>query len=207
LNEEPMWLLWAKKLASIAQSGLTYSENRYDLERYHQVQNLSIEILSRYTEVDTKKIRDLFANENGYLTPKIDVRAAIFRDETLLLVREKIDGLWALPGGWADIDTSLRQTLEKESQEEAGADIRPRRIIAVLDRRNHNQPPFPYGVYKIFVECDYISGKFEDNIETDEIGWYTPENLPPLSTGRNTREQIEMCFTARQKKFHETIFD
>jgi ADP-ribose pyrophosphatase YjhB (NUDIX family) len=202
-----MWLVWAKKLHTIAQAGLTYCENDYDLDRYRQIQDLSVDILHRYTETDHGKIRDLFLNEKGYATPKIDVRAAIFRGTSILLIREKVDGLWSLPGGWADIDKSLRQNLKREAKEEAGVDIEPRRIIAVLDRRNHNDPPLPFGIYKIFVECDYITGEFQDNVETYESGWFTVDDLPPLSAGRNTTDQIEMCFSVRKKKIHEALFD
>lgn len=207
MTNEPIWLIWAKKLTSIAQAGLTYSEDRYDLERYQQIQNIGIDILQHYTEIDQTKIRDLFANETGYLTPKVDVRAAIFKDDEILLIREKVDGLWALPGGWADIDTSLKETVIKESKEEAGVEIMPKRVIAVLDRRKHNKPPLPYGVYKIFVECEYISGSFQENTETSESNFFTLENLPPLSLGRNTKKQIEMCIAARKKESHEAIFD
>ena len=135
------------------------------------------------------------------------MRAAIFRGTSILLIREKVDGLWSLPGGWADIDKSLRQNLKGEAKEEAGVDIEPRRIIAVLDRRIHNDPPLPFGIYKIFVECDYISGEFQDNVETYESGWFTVDDLPPLSAGRNTTDQIEMCFSVRKKKSHEALFD
>jgi ADP-ribose pyrophosphatase YjhB (NUDIX family) len=207
MNREPVWLDWAKKLNSIAQVGLTYSKNSYDLERYKQIQNISIDILNRYTDLDRQIIHNLFANEVGYPTPKIDVRAAIFKYDKILMIREKIDGLWAIPGGWADVDTSLKENLLKEAKEEAGVDINPKRIIAVLDRRKHNEPPLPYGVYKIFVECDYISGSFKNNVETYESGFFTLDTLPPLSLGRNTKKQIEMCFAVRQKQVHETIFD
>lgn len=94
------WLEWATELQSIAQAGLTFGENRYDLDRYEQIRNLSIEIIHEYTDIDNNKIRDLFASETGYQTPKIDIRAAVFQDNKILLVNEKIDGKWALPGGW-----------------------------------------------------------------------------------------------------------
>jgi ADP-ribose pyrophosphatase YjhB (NUDIX family) len=207
LADEPQWLSWAKKLHSIAQAGLTYCDNGYDLDRYRQIQDLSVDILNRYTGIDHGRIRDLFLNDTGYVTPKIDVRAAVFREGDILLIREKVDDMWSLPGGWADIDKSLRQNLIKEAKEEAGVDIEPRRIIAVLDRRNHNEPPLPFGIYKFFVECDYIAGEFKANVETYESGWFTLDNLPPLSIGRNTKDQIEMCFSVRKKKTHETLFD
>jgi ADP-ribose pyrophosphatase YjhB (NUDIX family) len=206
-NDEPIWLAWAKKLNAIAQAGLAYSTDRFDRERFHQIQDLSVEIVNRYTEVEETKIRDLFTGEKGYPTPKIDVRAAVFREERILLVRESSDGLWTLPGGWADIDTSLAEAVKREAWEEAGAKVAPRRIIAVLDRRLHNKPPMPFGIYKIFVECHLLTMTFQENPETLEAGWFPLDALPPLSTRRNTREQIEMCFRAGQEETHEAIFD
>jgi ADP-ribose pyrophosphatase YjhB (NUDIX family) len=207
MDREPQWLEWAKKLQSIAQAGIAYTEDKYDRERFQQIRDVCVDILHHYTEIDAIKIRQLFASEIGYQTPKIDVRAAVFKGNEILMIREKIDGLWALPGGWADIDTSLRETLIKEAKEEAGANIQPKRIIAVLDRRNYNAPPALYGIYKIFAECDYIDGSFKSNIETSEAGFFTQKDLPPLSTGRNTEEQIAMCFNARKKTCHEAFFD
>jgi ADP-ribose pyrophosphatase YjhB (NUDIX family) len=207
MADEPLWLRWAQRLNSIAQAGLTYSQDRFDRERFQQIQDLSVEIINHYTEVDPAKIRDLFANEQGYLTPKIDVRAAIFHEDRILLAKQSTDGLWTLPGGWADIDTSLTEAVKKEAREETGAEVVPTRIIAVLDRRYHNTPPLPYGVYKIFVECKLLGMQFKDNPETSQAGWFTLDSLPPLSTGRNTPEQIEMCFRARRNETHEAIFD
>lgn len=207
MNNEPKWLEWAKKLQAIAQSGLAYCENKYDIERFEEIRSISIDIIHEYTDIDHKKVRDLFGSGIGYQTPKVDVRAVIFKEDKILLVKEMNDGLWAMPGGWADIDTSLREALIKESKEEAGADVEPKRIIAVLDRKKNNPYPFPFGLYKIFVECDYLGGEFANNIETFEADFFSLDKLPPLSLGRNTREQIEMCFEARQKELHEAIFD
>lgn len=207
MKTEPKWLEYAKKLQAIAQAGLTYSKDKYDIERFEQIRDISIDIISNYTEMEHEKVRNLFANETGYQTPKVDVRGAIFKDGKILLVKEKIDGLWALPGGWADVDLSLKENVIKEAKEEAGVEIEPKRIIAVLDRKKHNSPPMPYGIYKIFVECDFLDGQFEENIETAESGFFALDNLPPLSIGRNTQEQIEMCFNIRKKEAHEAIFD
>lgn len=207
MNNEPKWLEWAKKLQAIAQSGLAYCENKYDIERFEEIRSISIDIIHEYTDIDHKKVRDLFGSGIGYQTPKVDVRAVIFKEDKILLVKEMNDGLWAMPGGWADIDTSLREALIKESKEEAGADVEPKRIIAVLDRKKNNPYPFPFGLYKIFVECDYLGGEFANNIETFEADFFSLDKLPPLSLGRNTREQIEMCFEARQKELHEAVFD
>lgn len=205
--KEPRWLNYAKKLQAIAQAGIAYSKDKYDIERYKQISRMSVDILNNYTNMEHKRIEELFANETGYPTPKVDVRAAIFKDNKILLVKQKVDGLWALPGGWADVDLSLKENLIKEAKEEAGVDIKPKRIIAILDRKKHNKPPMPYGVYKIFVECTYINMNFKTNIETSNAEFFSEDNLPPLSTRRNTKEQLKMCFKATENEFHETIFD
>ena len=205
---QPKWLSWAKQLQSLAQAGIEYTHSPYDRERYEKIRALSIEILGEYTGLDNERLVNLFANESGYQTPKIDVRAAIFNDESdILMVREKVDNKWSLPGGWADIELSLYENIIKESFEEAGAEIKPKRIIAVLDRNRHINDDFPFSAYKIFVECDLIKAKFSSNIETLENGFFKLENLPELSEGRNTGEQIAMCFRARKEKTFEAIFD
>ncbi len=201
------WLDWAKQLQSIAQIGLEYCTNKFDIARYEQIRQLSIEIMSDYTDMDHSKIKSLFANETGYQTPKVDIRAAVFKQSKILMVREKIDNKWSLPGGWADIDLSIYENAIKESMEEAGAKVRPKRMIAVLNRSKHIDDAFPYSVYKCFVECDYIEGNYQDNIETIEADFFDLEHLPELSTGRNTKEQIEMCFKARKTAVFETIVD
>lgn len=204
---ETKWLNWAKKLQAIAQTGLEYSKDKFDIERFEQIRALSIEIMNEYTDIDHSKIRTLFANESGYQTPKIDIRAAIFKDDKILMVREQLDDKWSLPGGWADIDLSIYENIVKESMEEAGAIVIPKRIIAALDRNKHFDDVFPYSVYKIFVECDYVEGNYIDNIETSESAFFTRNSLPELSVGRNTKSQIEMCFDARKANVFEAIFD
>lgn len=205
---QPKWLLWAKQLQSLSQAGIEFTQNPYDRERYEQIRALSIEILHEYTAIDNTKLINLFANESGYQTPKLDVRAAIFNeDNKILMIREKVDNKWALPGGWADIELSIRENIVKESFEEAGAEINPKRIIAIFDRNRHVNDDFPYSAYKIFVECDLISAKFTANIETLEPGFFTLATLPELSEGRNTKEQIEVCFKARKEKIFEPFFD
>lgn len=205
---QPKWLLWAKQLQAMAQTGIEFTDNPYDRERYERIRALSIDILHEYTDIDNSKLQNLFANESGYQTPKVDVRAAIFNSNNeILMIREKADNNWALPGGWADIELTLSENIAKESLEEAGAEIKPRRIIAILNRNTYVKDNFPYSSYKIFVECDFIKGEFKSNIETLEQGFFTMETLPRLSRGRNTAKQIEMCFRARRSKIFEAIFD
>lgn len=204
---EPKWLTWAKQLQSIAQAGLTYSKDKFDIERFQQIRNLSVDILKEYTEMNSEKIKDLFCNETGYQTPKIDIRGAIFKEDKILLVKESIDGRWSIPGGWAEFNLSIKENIVKEVKEEAGLNVTPKRLLAVLDRNKHNEPPTAYGTYKIFVLCEVIDGVFEKNIETEESGFFSLTDLPPLSVERNTKEQLIMCFESRSNDNFFTIFD
>lgn len=201
------WIEWAARLQSIAQAGLTFTDNSYDLDRYKEISALSVEIMHEYTGVSHEKISSLFTNETGYQTPKIDIRSAVFKDDKILLVREKIDGAWAMPGGWADVNSSPSESAVRECLEEAGAVVRPKRIIAIHMANKHNNPLSPYTIYKIFFECELIENRFIENTETLEAGFFPSDELPPLSTDRTTKAQIDMCFNARKEEFIEPRFD
>jgi ADP-ribose pyrophosphatase YjhB (NUDIX family) len=195
------WLEIASKLQAIAQAGLEFGHSEFDRERYEQIRRISVEIVSHYTEYGEEKVKNLFASENGYATPKVDVRAVIFKDDHILMVRERMDGKWALPGGWADQHLTLRENLIKEAKEEAGVNVVPRKVVAIYDRKMHNYPPIAYGCYKIFVECELNGGSFRSNIETTGSGFFGLDELPQLSTERNTIDQIEHCFRARAEDY------
>ena len=201
------WLEWATRLQSIAQAGLTFGENQYDLDRYQQIRNLSVEIMQEHTDVSFEKIRDLFASETGYQTPKVDIRASVFKDDMILMVKEKIDGRWSLPGGWADVNTSVSESAVRECLEEAGAKVRPKRIIAIHLANKHCEFIYPYTIYKVIVECELIENNFKTNTETLEAGFFPLDSLPQLSTERNSRSQIELCFEAKKHKVFEANFD
>ncbi|RJE88435.1 NUDIX domain-containing protein [Paenibacillus sp. 1011MAR3C5] len=204
---EIKWLEWAKHIQGIAQTGLTYSKDIYDIERYEQLRQLSIDILSSYTEAGTDKIKLTFASDTGYATPKVDVRAVVFQDERILLVREKIDGAWALPGGWADIGLSASEVAVKEVEEESGYHVKPIRLLAVLDKKFHNHPPEPYHVYKLFIRCEIIGGEALSGIETSEVAFFGIDELPELSQERNTEAQVKTMFQFLANPNLETILD
>jgi len=205
MNEK--WLQWATTLQSIAQAGLTFGADTYDRDRYEQIRSIAVDILHEYTDIDHKKIRELFASETGYQTPKVDIRAAVFKDEKILMVREKVDGRWSLPGGWADVNTSVSESAVRECIEEAGANVKPKRIIAIHLANRQNNFIYPFTIYKILVECDLIDYNFKDNTETLESGFFSLDNLPELSVERNNLKQINLCFEAKKSKVFETIFD
>jgi ADP-ribose pyrophosphatase YjhB (NUDIX family) len=201
------WLHWTSELQSIAQAGLTFSTDRYDLDRYEKIRNIVVEILHEYTEIDHNKIREIFASETGYQTPKVDIRASVFKDNKILMIKEKVDGAWALPGGWADVNTSVSESAIRECSEEAGAVVKPKRIIAIHLANKHNNPDFPFTIYKIFVECELIKSQFAENTETLGSDFFSLDKLPELSIDRNTLEQIKMCFEAKKSNVFECLFD
>lgn len=201
------WLKWAIEIQSLAQAGLAYTNNVYDIERYERLRKISAEIISEKSGLSLEKTKDLFCNETGYQTPKIDTRAAIFKDDKILLVHEN-NGTWSLPGGWCDVLESVKSNTVKEVREETGLDAVAKKIIAVQDRNKHNKPIYAYGVCKIFVLCDVISGKFEKNIETTEIKYFSLEDLPDnLAEEKTNKEQIEMCFKAFKDANWQVQFD
>lgn len=200
------WLEWAVELQSLAQAGLTYGKDVYDKERYERIRDISAEMMAYQTEIPLAKVKDLFCNETGYQTPKLDTRAAIFDREKILLVREN-NGKWSLPGGWVDVNVSVRENTVKEVREEAGLEVTADTIIAVQDRAKHNLPVYAYGVCKIFVLCSVTGGQFERNLETTGFQYFGENELPELAEEKNNEDQIRMCFEAYRSKNWTTIFD
>ena len=201
------WLKWAMEIQSLAQSGLAYTQNKYDIERYERLREISAEILSEKTSLNLDKVKNLFCNETGYQTPKLDTRAAIFKDNKILLVHEN-NGTWALPGGWCDVLESVKSNTEKEVKEETGLDVKAVKIISIQDRNKHNKPVYAYGVCKVFVLCDILGGEFIENIETTGTQYFSLDNLPSnLAEEKSNQEQIEMCFNAYYDKNWQTQFD
>ncbi len=200
------WLSWAKELQSISQNGLTYTKDVFDKERFERLREISAEIMSLYSDLPTQKVRDLFCNEKGFQTPKIDTRAVIFKDNRILLVKEK-DGRWSLPGGWCDFDQTIKTNTEKEVLEEAGLNVKATKIIAVQDRNKHNKPEYAYNVCKFFIMCEVIDGSFKENIETVESAYFSRNEIPLMADNKNTKEQVEMCFDAKEDNNWSIQFD
>lgn len=206
MDKNEKWLQWAVELQAIAQSGLFYGKDKFDLERYERIREISAEMISYKTDISVEKVKNLFCNDSGYQTPKIDTRAAIFRDGKILFVQET-NGTWSLPGGWVDVDLSVEENTIKEVKEEAGLDVKVKRIIAVQDREKHNLPIYAYKVCKIFMQCEVTGGAFTPNIETTGYAYFGLDELPCLAEEKNNREQIEMCFTAMRAETWEALYD
>ncbi len=197
---------WAKELQSLAQAGLFYGRDVYDRERYLRIREIAAEMMAERADIPAEKIAGLFCGDVGYQTPKVDTRAAVFQDGKILLVKEK-KGAWSLPGGWCEYNMSPMDNAIKETKEEAGLDVRVMRLIAVQDRDKHNQPPYAYGVVKVFYLCEALGGQFEANIETTESAYFGPDELPPLAEEKCNAEQVMMCFAARADEGWAARFD
>ena len=201
------WLKWAIEIQALAQNGLTYTKDVYDKERFERLREISAEMLAEKTDIPVDKVKDLFCNEKGYQTPKLDTRAAIFKDGKILLVHEN-NGTWALPGGWVDVLESVGSNTIKEVKEETGLDVRNQKIIAIQDRNQHNTSSYAYGICKVFVLCELLGGEFKENTETTEIKYFSLDEIPQnLANEKTSMEQIEMCFRALHDSDWQTKFD
>lgn len=198
-------LSWAIELQFIGQAGQTYSRDPFDLERFDRIREIAAEIMTSKSGLSMGVIKELFCNESGFQTPKLDTRAAIFEDGRILMVRE--GEKWSLPGGWVDVDQSIASNTVKEVWEEAGLDVEPVRLIAVLDGNRRQARRYVYGICKLFVLCQARGGQFHANSETSESGYFSLDNLPPLFTDKNTEEHIRMCFLAAADENWQVLFD
>ncbi len=207
MEEVDQFTKWATNLQSIAQAGLHYGKDVFDRERYEQVRKIAGEMMQAKTGLSKEQIKTLFLGDEGYQTPKIETRAAIFKDAKILLVRERMAQEWSLPGGWNDYDQTTAQNCVKEAREESGRIVKPVKLIAVQDRNHHNKPILATNVTKIFYLCKEISREFVPNDETDACDYFALDNLPKLSLDRNTKEQIEMCFKASKDPNWQTLFE
>lgn len=205
----PPWLRWARALQALSQTGLHFSDNPYDRERYEQIRVIAAEILAQHTTLSIEEVLALHAKEHGYATPKVDVRGAAFRDGKLLLVRELLDGgRWTLPGGWADVNETPAQAVVREIREEAGFEAGVRKVIAVYDRdAQGHQPPMPYHVYKLFFLCTLTGGAPRDSHETSGAAFFAEDELPELSASRLTVAQVRRCFAHYRQPALPTEFD
>lgn len=204
---DPLWLPWARRIAAIAQNGLTYAEGVFDRERYLELREIATAMMSAYGGTSPERIEALFAAENGYATPKVDARAVVFEAEKILLVREKDDKLWSLPGGWVDAGMALREATEKEVREETGYIVRATKILAVHERDRHGAPPLPWAVLKIFVLCELLGGDPAASVETEEPAFFGEREIPSLSLGRVMPAQIQRMFEHRRNPDWPTDFD
>ncbi len=191
----PRWLEWARELAAMAQTGLVYAADPYDIARYERMRSIAAEMIASNSQADYRRVLDLVSSESGHPTPKVDVRGAVFQDKSVLLVRERKEGRWTLPGGWADPWESPSEAAARETFEESGYSVQVTRLLALYDRNKHGHPPLIHHAYKLFFECEIAAGEPRESTETSGVGFFPVNALPDLSLPRVTPTQIQRLHT------------
>ena len=203
----PKGMRWAREIQAIAQTGLSYAPDPYDVERYERLRDIAAEMMADGDESFIAPLRSLFAAEVGHATPKVDVRSTIFREDTILLVQEAEDGLWTLPGGWVDPGESPSEAAARETFEESGFQVSVKRLLALYDRDRHAHPPLAFHVYKLFFDCDVVSGDATPSSETNDVRFFRLDDLPPLSIDRVLPDQIARLYALHLDPALPTEFD
>lgn len=201
-------LTLAKRVQAIAESGLHYTESDWDTDRYKELEKIVMEMISKITDQPFEVVKVALPDRYGYKTPKIDVRAVLINPENeILLVKERVDSRWSMPGGWCDIGFTPREVAEKEAEEEAGILLKAGRLLAVLDKKCHDHPEDLHYTYKIFIECTAEDYSISTGMETLDVGFFKQDQLPELSTPRNTRGQIDKMFDFHYGRIHWPLID
>ena len=203
----PRWLEWAREIQALAQTGEHYAVNDYQRERYERLIKIAAEIVSEHSTLEDEYLLDVFHAQTGYATPRVDVRGAVFRDGKLLLVRERSDGGWTMPGGWADVGDVPSQAAEREVWEEAGFHVKARKVVGVYDANRHG-PLELFHAFKVIFLCDLIDGEARPSIETSEVAFFGPDEIPANLSGERTQpRQILDAFGSYQNPSKATAFD
>ena len=203
----PDWLNWARLIQATAQTGLTFCENPYDRERYQKLEALAVEIFAAHTGESANTVQRWFNVQPGYATPKVDVRAACFRNGRLLMVREKSDGGWCLPGGWADVGDRPAESAEREVLEEAGFACQARKLIGVFDANRGGEPFSAFHAYKLIFACDITGGQPNPDHEISQVGFFDRDSLPTLSPNRTGLRHLRECFAHLDDPDRPSAFD
>ncbi len=197
---------WISRLVAIAQTGLAFSPNEFDRQRFEQVRSIAAE-MAAWPNGDVTSVEQVFAQTSGFATPKMVCRSAVIDDGRILMVREVADGGWTLPGGWIDVGESPATTAEREVWEESGYVVEVVKLAAVYDKLRHDHPTTPHHSYLLFFLCTLVGGEARGSIETSDVGWFEPDQLPALSTLRATQPQILRMFDHHRDPAMPTDFD
>lgn len=206
-SKPPRWLVWAREIQALSQTGMHFAENEYQRERYQRLTEIAADIIHSHSDLAYDPLVNIFKRQIGYATPRVDVRGAVFRDDFLLMVRERMDGGWTMPGGWADVGDIPSKAVEREVLEEAGFQVKASKVIGVYDA-NRSGPLEIFHAFKIVFLCDLISGRPTPSQETSEVAFFKHEDIPVKLSGERTRPRhIERAFAAHFDRSLPTFFD
>lgn len=206
-TEIPKWLEWAREIQQLSQTGLAFAITDYEKKRYKRLFELTAEIVEYHTQLDNPAIEKVFMQQPGYATPKIDVRAAVINENKILLVQEKTDNMWAMPGGWADVGDIPSEVAIRETKEESGFDVKPRKVVGVYDANRAGVPLEFFHAFKIVFLCDLIGGEAKPSDETIDVGYFDFKELPPLSKNRTNFNHLEEIQLHLKDSIRQTFFD
>ena len=205
-SKTPKWIAWAREIFSMSQAGLTYSQNEFDIERYKRLQEITAEMIESQSELSKASVLESFSMQAGYTTPKIDVRGAVIRDNKILLVQERMDGRWAMPGGWADLGNAPASVAEREVWEESGYQVKAEKVVAVIDA-NRIEPLEFYHAFKIIFLCRLTGGEPRTSYETLAVDFFDLNDLPLLSIFRTNNDMLQEVFEHVKDPQRPTAFD
>ncbi len=205
-SKQPKWMDWAREIFSLSQAGLTYSQNEFDIERYKRLQEITAEIIASQSELEKQNVLDSFSMQAGYATPKIDVRGAVVHEGRILLIQERADGRWSMPGGWADLGNAPASVAEREVWEESGYRVKAEKVVAVLDA-NRIEPMEFFHAFKIIFLCTLLGGEPRVSYETLAVDFFDPNDLPPLSLFRTNEAMLQEVFAHVRDPLRRTAFD
>ena len=200
------WIEWAQEIFSLSQAGLTYSENPFDIDRYKRLQEISAEMIADRSTLEKEAVLESFSMQAGYITPKVDVRGAVVQEGKILLIQERADSKWAMPGGWADLGNSPASVAEREVWEESGLRVKAEKVVAVLDA-NRIEPFEFYHAYKLIFLCRLVGGEPRTSYETLAVDFFDPNHLPPLSSYRTNEDMLREVFAHVENPNRPTVFD
>ncbi|AMO57451.1 ADP-ribose pyrophosphatase [Endozoicomonas montiporae] len=207
-HPKQQWFEWVEQLRAIAQNGLAYADGEFDIERYHQLQSIAHDMTALLSGAPRSKVDHYFVGEHGYATPKLDIRAGVFKDDKILLVKERSDGCWAMPGGWADVCESPARGAERETLEESGYIVKVRKLVAVRDTQRHPyHPRNAYHLLKMLFLCELEGGSPKENIEISDIDFFDVKQLPSLSQGRTIADDVALMVRHRNQPDLPTEYD
>ena len=205
-HQSSQWLEWAREIFSLSQSGITYSGNQYDIDRYKRLQEITAEMIQSQSDISKESVLDSFSMQAGYITPKVDVRGAVVHEGKILLIQERADGMWAMPGGWADLGNSPASVAEREVWEESGYRVKAEKVIAVIDA-NRIEPMEFYHAYKIIFLCRLLEGEPRTSHETLAVDFFDVDHLPPLSFYRTNEDMVKEVFAHIKDPLRPAMFD
>jgi len=205
-KKQSKWIGWAREIFSLSQAGLTYSKNEFDIERYKRLQEITAEMIESQSGVSMEAALESFSMQAGYATPKVDVRGAVVRDDKILLIQERMDGKWAMPGGWAELGNAPASVAEREVWEESGYRVKAEKVVAVLDA-NRIEPFEFYHAFKIIFLCKLMGGEPQISHETLAVDFFELDNLPPLSIYRTNEDMLREVFAHVADPDRQAAFD